>query len=413
MKRILFVHGGKGIGGAPLTLLTLIRSLDRARFSLHVLCLFESEAADLFRNEGIETYIGKGIHHLAHTTGVWYPIKYLPMFLYRLFLFPISILNAYRFLKSNHFDYVHLNGSGLLAVAIAARLRKTPVLLHVLEHLHPGYIGLRRFILTRLLIKFSDAIVFICNADARVFPPSPKIHVVYDGIDPGEFDPGKVSGSAALSSVIPGNARVAGMLGGIHPIKGTLEFVKAAARVVRQFPDTHFIILGVVPQKKTRSGYSAAVAFLRGWLSGERKYRMNVARATDEESLKGRVHMMGPMLNVPSVVKMLDVLVFPSTTPHYARPLIEAGLMNKPVIASRIGGPDEIVVDGVTGFLVTPGNPDELADRIIGLFNDPGLSARMGNAGRTRALEMFDVRRNVSEILKLYDVIGATETSKK
>lgn len=405
MKRILFVHSGKGIGGAPLTLLSIIRSIDRSRFSPCVLCLYESEAAELFRRHGIETRIAKGIRHFAHTTGVWYPVQYLPMFLYRLLLFPLSIWNSYRFLKANRFDIVHLSGSGLLAVAIAARMRRIPVLVHVLEHLHPGYLGLRRFVLARFLIRFSDAVVFICNADAQVFPPSPKIHVVYDSIDPDEFDPRKVSGSDRLLSVIPPSSQVVGMLGGISPIKGTLEFVEAAAQIVRESPDTHFVILGVSPEKRASSVFSGAVAFLRGWLSGERKYRARVLRVTEQPSLKGKVHMIEPVLDVPSVVRMLDVLAFPSTTPHYARPLIEAGLMNKPVVASRLGGPDEIVVDGVNGFLVTPGSPGELADRILMLLKDPELGARMGSAGRARALEKFNARKNIPQILRLYHVI--------
>ena len=406
MIRILFVHSGKGIGGAPLTLLALIRAIDRSRFSPCVLCLYDSEAAELFRRHGIETRIAKGIRHFAHTTGVWYPAQYLPMFLYRLLLFPVSIWNSYRFLKANRFDVIHLSGSGLLAVAIAARMRKIPVLLHVLEHLHPGYLGMRRFVLARLLIRFSDVVVFICNADAQVFPPSSKIHVIYDSINPDEFDPRRVSGSDRLLSAVPGGAHVVGMLGGISPIKGTLEFVEAAAQIVGQSPDTHFLILGVSPEKKTNSVFTRAVAFLRGWLSGERKYRARVFRVTEQESLKDKVHMIEPILDVPSIVKILDVLVFPSTTPHYARPLIEAGLMNKPVVASRLGGPDEIVVDGVNGFLVTPGSPGELSNRILILLKDPELSARMGSAGRTRAIEKFDARKNIPQILRLYDVIS-------
>jgi glycosyltransferase involved in cell wall biosynthesis len=403
MKRILFVHSGKGLGGAPLTLLTIIRSLDRDRFSPYVLCLFESPATELFRRDGIETHIAKGIHHFAHTTGVWYPIKYLPVLLYRLLLFPFSIWNAYRFLKTHPFDFVHLNSSGLLAVAIAARMQRIPVLLHVLEHLHPGYFGMRRFILARLLTKFSDAVVFICNADAHTFPPSPKLHVIYDSVDPDEFDPEKVRGLSKSAFAMPSDSNVVGMLGGIHPIKGTLEFVEAAAKVVQEISNTHFVILGVLPERKSKSYYDRIIDLPRNWLSGERKYRLKVIAVANQELLKGKIHFIEPILDVPPVVKMLDVLVFPSTTPHYARPLIEAGLMKKPVVASRIGGPDEIVLDDVTGFLVTPRQPDELAQRIISLLRDPVLRTRMGEAGYQRAMKMFDTRKNVPKIIKLYD----------
>jgi len=406
MKRILFVHHGKGIGGAPLTLRAIIRALDRSKFSPCVLCLFESEAAELFRNDGIETRIAKHIYHLAHTTGIWYPLYLFPIFLFRLLLFPVSVWNAHRFLKENHFDIVHLNSSSLLAVAVAAKLHRIPVLTHILEHLHPGYLGIRRFLFARLLVAFSDTVVFICNADIHAFPSSPKLHVVYDSIDPDEFNLSNSTGSVASSLTVPKDAQVVGMLGGIQPIKGTLEFVNAAAQIVRQLPNTHFIILGVLPEKKRHSTYSRSIDVMRGWLSGARKYRSHVLGIAGQESLKGKIHLVGSVLDVPSYLAMFNVLVFPSTTPHYARPLIEAGLMKKPVVASRIGGPEEIVSDGVTGFLVTPKEPDELARRIIQLLNDRKLSAQMGEAGYKRALDIFDQRKNVPEIIKFYNKIS-------
>ena len=405
MKRILFVHHGKGIGGAPLTLQAIIRSLDRSRFSPCVLCLYETEATELFRRDGIETHVGRGIYHLAHTTGVWYPLRYLPIFLFRLSLFPLSVWNANRFLKNHRCDVVHLNSSSLLAIAIAARVRKIPVLTHVLEHIHPGYFGFRRSILTKLLIAFSDAIVCICHADARVFPKSSKLHVVYDGIDPEEFDPEKTGETSRSSLAIPAGAYVVGMLGGIQSIKGTFEFTKASVRVLQYSPNTHFVVLGVSPGWRQYKGAARVGYILKSLSSGEAFYRRRVFALGRRQPMKGNIHFYETVLNVPPFLKMLDVLVFPSTVPHFARPLIEAGLMKKPVVASRIGGPEEIVVDGITGFLVPPGKPDELARQILTLLYSQSLRSQMGEAGRNRALDLFDKRKNIPEIIKLYDVI--------
>ncbi len=407
MKRLLFVHGGKGIGGAPLTLLAIIKSLDRSRYTPHVLCLYESEAADLFRSEGIETEIGKGIYHLAHTTGVWYPVHYMPMLFYRLFLFPVSLINAYRYLSRHHFDIVHLNGSGLLSFAIAARLRHIPVLLHVLEHLHHGYFGFRRFVLSRLLTGFSNAAVFICKSDASMFPRSLKIHIIYDSIDPDRFDPDRPATVSKSAVGIPEDAMVVGMLGGISHIKGTLEFVKAAAGVVRSVTDVHFLILGYSQEGNEQPRKANFITAFKQKLSGEEKYRSKVLSEADVEPLKGKIHFLPSTLDVASIIKMLDVLVFPSTTPHYARPLIEAGMMKKAVVASRLGGPDEIVIDGLNGYLVTACDPGELSNKIVTLLKDAALREHMGIAGRTRAMEMFNSRKNIPEILKLYDVIEA------
>lgn len=79
-----------------------------------------------------------------------------------------------------------------------------------------------------------------------------------------------------------------------------------------------------------------------------------------------------------------------------------------PVVASRLGGLPEVVRDGETGFLVTPGDVDELHDRIATLLGDPALAARMGRAARERALELFTWKACAHRCLEAYDeLLGA------
>ena len=65
-----------------------------------------------------------------------------------------------------------------------------------------------------------------------------------------------------------------------------------------------------------------------------------------------------------------DLVVFPSTLPHFARPVIEAGAMAVPVVASRLGGVEELVEDGMTGILVPPGDPAALGDAIARVLGE-------------------------------------------
>lgn len=78
------------------------------------------------------------------------------------------------------------------------------------------------------------------------------------------------------------------------------------------------------------------------------------------------------------------------------------------MVASRLGGLPEVVRDGETGFLVTPGDVDELHDRIATLLGDPALAARMGRAARERALEHFTWKACAHRCLEAYDeLLGA------
>lgn len=405
---IVFVHHGKGIGGAPLTLLTLMKSIDRSKYDVHVLCLFESEASALFRREGFRTEVVRGISLLPHTTGVWYGGVLLPVFFFRLALLPFSILRALRVLRRTRPNLVHLNSSSLLPFAIAARWLRIPVVTHVLEHLHRGYLGVRQFLISRLLVSCSSAVVCICRADAAAFPHSPKVRVIYDSVDPTQF-PSGVGGARMKEELgIPRTALVVGMLGGISPIKGTIEFLLAAREILQRQPETYFVIAGVAPTVPTqgRSLFSRFVHRVRS----RQKYRQRVQALAEEPRMKERVRFVEARWDVAEIIGMMDVLVFPSTVPHFARPLIEAAFLKKPVVASRLGGPEEIVVDGKTGLLVPPQEPEALAGAIEKILNDRPFATRMGEAGYQRAMELFHAGNNIPQLRSvLTSLLGGRE----
>ena len=82
--------------------------------------------------------------------------------------------------------------------------------------------------------------------------------------------------------------------------------------------------------------------------------------------------------------------------------VLEAMAYGKPVVASRIGGIPELVVDGETGVLFEPGDADELRNHINRLMNDPSLRSRMGVAGRSRAEKQFSVDKHNANLLETY-----------
>jgi len=75
---------------------------------------------------------------------------------------------------------------------------------------------------------------------------------------------------------------------------------------------------------------------------------------------------------------------------------------SKPVVATRVGGNPEVVINGETGFLVPPQDPGAMADSILAFAHDPGLAKKMGMAGRKRAEQVFSLERMVDEYEKVY-----------
>jgi glycosyltransferase involved in cell wall biosynthesis len=83
--------------------------------------------------------------------------------------------------------------------------------------------------------------------------------------------------------------------------------------------------------------------------------------------------------------------------------ILEAMAAGLPVVATAVGGTPEVVVDGVTGFLVPPRDPEALADAILCLLRDPELRKRMGTVGRARVTEHFSVEQMVGKTEALYE----------
>jgi glycosyltransferase involved in cell wall biosynthesis len=177
---------------------------------------------------------------------------------------------------------------------------------------------------------------------------------------------------AAPAAAEPG-ADVA-FAGVLAPIKGIHVLLDALALVNRRRAPTTLSIMG----PRLNRAYAAALR-----------------RQTEQLALDPVVRFLGP-LPVPTLVHHLAsarLLVLPSLSEGLPRVLLEAMAAGRPVVASRVGGIPEIVRDGVTGFLVPPGDDGALADRILWLVEHPQEASAMGVRGRAFARDFFSADR--------------------
>ena len=100
-----------------------------------------------------------------------------------------------------------------------------------------------------------------------------------------------------------------------------------------------------------------------------------------------------------------SLFVQPSLSEGISLTLLEAMARGLPVVTTRVGGNPEVVVDGQTGFLVPPGTPALLAERMAALLGAPALARQMGQAGRSRVEAQFNVRRMMREYEQLYGAL--------
>jgi len=390
LVRILYVHHGKGIGGAPLSLLYLIRGLDRSRYMPVVLCLRESQAADLFRRDGLETVVMESIKDFSHTNVLWYPWWQFPKTLYRAAMIPVSYVRARSFLKNTPFDIVHLNTSTLGAFGMAAKREGCRVVWHIREPVARGYFGVRRWWIRRTIDRNADAIVPICRYDASQLRQSGRITVVYNFVDFRVFDASRRAPDLRKQLEIDPDAKIVLMLGGSNPIKGTEQFVRAAVQIAERQPGAVFLIAGEIPGNSFRERLNGRTAY----------HRRTVGSIPG--ALTDRIRFIGVRNDIPDLLAEAYLLCFPSTTPHFARPVIEASAMGKPVVASDLGGPQELVRNGETGLLVPPCDTGALALAMERLLSDSLLAQTMGRNGLEFARVHFDAETNTRAIQEVY-----------
>lgn len=401
MKRILYIHHAGGIGGAPLSLLYLLRQLDRTRYEPVVVTLKPGKVVDLYQAEGIETHVAHGIDDFSHTTLEWYGGRFIWRLPGKLARIPFSIRRTRQLVEQFKPDIVHLNSSTLAPCAIGTTLAGVPVVWHIREPLAQGYIGLRRAWIRRVIHRHAARVIAISQYDADQLIASDRVHVIFNYVHFEQFDRSLTGETVRHEFGIPAGAPLIAMLGGVSKPKGTLTLIRALPAILDVLPDARILVAGPGLPLHNEPGLKAVIRRLSGADAYLRAVRQAVADLS-EQARKALI-FTGIRQDIPDILAASMCLVFPSSVPHFARPVIEAAAMGIPSIASDLGGPRELIVDGQTGRLVPPDDPAALAGALIELLKDRAKAREMGEAAYRRARELFDASRNAARTIALYD----------
>ena len=385
-NKVLFIHHGSARGGAPLSLLYLLRAFDPAVVT-PVVCSAanDAEVVELFARDGFATCMTP-LASFTHTTGQGYaygnPRDWLRLWAWCADYRP-GAERLRQLLRDVQPDVVHLNSLVLAPYLPVMRALGIPAVLHVRESVLHGLLGVRKAWLESLLNTYADQVVLICRDNLRALRLAPgKGVVIYEPLDFTKFDFRLSARQARRELDIPAQARVVLFAGGSVPeIKGQWEFLAAMARVLR----SEARLLCLMPSFQPEP----AAFHWRDWLSpGKRK-----ARATRRFIARSGLapHCLGfPFrLDIERFIAASDVVCVPHIKPHFSRTVVEAGAQRKPVVAFRIGGVEEVVQPGVTGMLVPVGDVRGLADATLHLLAHPDLCRQLGVGGYRQARETF------------------------
>lgn len=286
---------------------------------------------------------------------------------------PTTLPRLYRLMRRERFDVVDGQmTSGFRWATIAGRLARVPRIVATTYNTRFWRSRARR-ILDTLFLRLADVIV----TDSRTLideivalSPSLKrkvFRVVYNGVDLATNGPVRPPEEVRRELGIAEGELVVGMVARIVPHKGHMVLVEAAKGIAAEFPSARFLLVG-----RPEGGYEKTV---------EEKIRAC--------GLASRARLFQYDRNILDIMGILDLYVLPSYSESLPNAVVEAMLMRAPVIATRITGLPEAVIDGETGFLIAPGDVGALRDRMRLLLSDPFLRERMGKAGRRFAQERF------------------------
>lgn len=387
---ILFISHDGGMAGAQQTLLTLLEGIDRNIFTPHLVVPYSGELAERVAKLGISVTTRQLLHWAPCVANVpqknqWHRLWNVLRTL-RSRAWAIAAL-----IERFEIDLVYTNTVTFVEGAIAARITNRQHVWHIHEPIN-GNSELLPLLPAWLYLKaigtLSNRIIFPSMALAHVYPALlRKSTVVHNGLPiPPVMDRMAAREEVAASFGLDPSRQMVAVVGAIQPRKDHQTFLKAAKIILASRGDVDFLIVG----------------------SGNDFYTKQIRDLVQTLGLADRVRITGRWPGpIHTVMAAIDVLVISSEQESFGLTAIESLALETPVVSTRCGGPEEIIVDGVNGFLVNIKDEEAMATAILKLLNDPTLTRKLGAAGRLQVLERFTQEKYISGIQDvMLDVCG-------
>ncbi|PID58042.1 glycosyl transferase family 1 [candidate division KSB3 bacterium] len=357
-------------GGTEKLVYDIVRHVDKHKVRPVVCCLDEfGHFGEVLKNDGRQVY------QLHRVPGVDWTL----------------IPKLYHIIQDERIDVIHAQQYtpyfyGLLA-SLYCKLRGAvyrPKLVFT-EHgiAFPYRKKWKRRLVNPFLSLFTHEIIAISQSlkeNLAIYEnfPTHRIKVIYNGIDLQRFsldiDPAVKKRSIGISHDGP----LIGIVARLHHVKNHPLLLRAFKNVLEHAPQASLLIVGDGPDE-------------------DKLKRLALSLELGEKAV-----FLGARDDIPELLQVFDIFVLPSFSEGTSVSLLEAMASSLPIVATRVGGNSEVVIDQETAFLVESDNEDEMAAMILKLLFDEELRHRMGKAGRKRVHELFSLENMVKTYTDVY-----------
>jgi glycosyltransferase involved in cell wall biosynthesis len=369
-SRVLFIDHVGTLGGGELSLVDVARAYRET--STFVL-LADGPFRERLVSEGVRVEVidGGNALHAVRRESKWPGLKAASR--------AVALSRRVARLAREH-DCLHANSQKAFVVAcLAGLLARRPVIWDLNDLLIPAHfsrtniridVALANHVARRVIANSqASAAAFVAQGGSQH-----KVRVVYNGIAIDPFDAVTDADVAAVRQELAlDEGPVVGVFGRLGEWKGQ----DVALEAMCHLPRVRLLLVGDA-------------------LFGEERYRDGLRAQAARLGLTDRVRFLGFRCDVPRLMRLVDAVLHTSTAPEpFGRVIVEGMLAQRPVVATRAGAVEEILEDGVTGILVSPGDPVALAAAVRELLADPDRARRIAKAARASAEARFSVEAMV------------------
>jgi len=397
LKKILFFHHFGGIGGAGLSLLHILHSIDKTKYHVAVVCpshpnqmVNEIEKLDV---KLIRTEVTPKI--FAHYNG---GIKYFLSI--RTLVNLIDIINDWprvkKIIEKNSPDIIVVNSMTLFWIGKIAKKRNIKTVCFHREIFQKGILGFRSWIIKKGLSRYFDKVSFISEFDMKKAGRlnAEKV-LIHDKVDISKFS-NYTREQARCDLKLDDNNKYVLFLGGFSKLKGSHIVMECMS----YFSGTNIKLLFVLNDAKNDENIrTTKIKKIIKLLNTSSK--MITMKIFNEHSLEETVVFLKPTINPELYYKASDIVVFPSTRAHQARPIYEAGIARIPIVISDFKETSEFAINNETALTFKPGDPKDLYSKIKICLNNKSLKEKIINNNYYKSINEHNLSMMIDEIQRL------------
>lgn len=290
---------------------------------------------------------------------------------------------CFRLVRNENVALIHAHEFGAILYGwIIARLTGVPFI-GTIHGKNYFWEKLRRRIAYRIIGRLGSLVAV--SEDLKRFVmdkigiPDTNVQVIYNGVQSGSFVSEEEIVRGRIELGLENSDHVIGAVGNLYPVKGHQYLLQAMLVVLRQYPRTTLILVG------------------RGDLEASLKDQ------TKQLGIEEQVQFLGVRQDIPKLLAIMSIFVMPSLSEGLSLALLEAMVAGRPVVATRVGGNAELVLNGETGLLVESKDSDALAAAICTLLGNRTMREEFGRKAVTRAQEQFSARQMADNYRTLYN----------